>query len=187
MSNQFKNRGFTRTPKFGVAPKGGGFTLIELLVVVAIVGLLASVVLTNLNSARAKTRDANRLSDMRQIQFALELHYDKYGVYPGNTDNDYGGWDTGCRGGPTDPFISPLETDGFISETPCDPFFTSQIGGYSYYRYAAGTSGCSTAFYVLGIRDMESTSGTHPSSPGFRCPSQNWQSQFEWVTGKLEV
>lgn len=170
MSDQLKNR---------------GFTLIELLVVVAIIGLLAGVVLASLNGARAKARDTNRLSDMRQIQIALELYYDKYGVYPGNNDNDYGGWDTGCYGA-VDPFISPLGTDGFISKTPCDPFFTVQIGGYSYYRYPAGTNGCSSAFYVLGIRDMESTSGTHPSSPGFRCPSQNWQSQFEWVTGKLE-
>ncbi len=58
-----------------------GFTLIELLVVVAIIGLLASVVMVSLNSARAKARDAKRVSDLRNIQAALELYYDRYGTY----------------------------------------------------------------------------------------------------------
>lgn len=58
-----------------------GFTLIELLVVIAIIGLLSSVVLASLNSARAKGRDARRMSDLHNIQLALELYYDKYGTY----------------------------------------------------------------------------------------------------------
>ena len=62
--------------------KNKGFTLIELLVVIAIIGLLASVVLLALNSARAKSRDAKRLADVRQIASAFELYFnDKYS-YP---------------------------------------------------------------------------------------------------------
>ncbi len=53
-----------------------GFTLIELLVVIAIIGVLASVVLASLNSARLKSRDARRIADIKQIQLALELYYD---------------------------------------------------------------------------------------------------------------
>jgi type II secretion system protein G len=59
-----------------------GFTLIELLVVIAIIGLLASVVIASLNPARAKARDERRISDMKQIQLALELYYDTNGIYP---------------------------------------------------------------------------------------------------------
>ena len=59
-----------------------GFTLIELLVVIAVIGILASVVLVSLNSARAKARDARRLSDMRTIQTALEMYYSDNGRYP---------------------------------------------------------------------------------------------------------
>ncbi|PIQ91523.1 MAG: hypothetical protein COV70_03240, partial [Parcubacteria group bacterium CG11_big_fil_rev_8_21_14_0_20_39_22] len=59
-----------------------GFTLIELLVVIAIIGMLSSVVLASLNSARAKARDARRVADLTQISKALELYYDKYGGYP---------------------------------------------------------------------------------------------------------
>lgn len=47
--------------------KQNGFTLIELLVVIAIIGLLSSVVLASLNSARAKGRDARRLADLQQM------------------------------------------------------------------------------------------------------------------------
>ncbi|HEV8601645.1 MAG TPA: type II secretion system protein [Patescibacteria group bacterium] len=67
-----------------------GFTLIELLVVVSVIGLLASVVLVSLNSARAKGRDARRLADLHQIDNALANYYSDNGNYPGDPTTWYG-------------------------------------------------------------------------------------------------
>jgi general secretion pathway protein G len=59
-----------------------GFTLIELLVVIAIIGLLSTLAVVALNSARQRSRDAKRVSDIRQIQTALELGYSELNAYP---------------------------------------------------------------------------------------------------------
>ena len=60
-----------------------GFTLIELLVVIAIIGILASIVLASLNTARRKSRDARRVADLGQIRLANELYFDSNSSYPG--------------------------------------------------------------------------------------------------------
>jgi len=62
--------------------KQQGFTLFELLVVIAIIGLLSSMTTYFVNNARIRARDARRLSDMRQIQSALEMYYDDNLYYP---------------------------------------------------------------------------------------------------------
>ncbi|MBU4347365.1 prepilin-type N-terminal cleavage/methylation domain-containing protein [Patescibacteria group bacterium] len=59
-----------------------GFTLVELLVVIAIIGLLSTLAVVALNNARQKARDARRVSDVKQIQTALELYYNDEGGYP---------------------------------------------------------------------------------------------------------
>lgn len=58
------------------------FTLVELLVVIAIIAILTAVILANLNQSKAKARDAKRVSDLSQIQLALEFAFDKCNVYP---------------------------------------------------------------------------------------------------------
>jgi len=62
--------------------KKKGFTLIELLVVIAIIGLLSTLSVVALNSARQKSRDAKRVADVKQIQTALELYYNDNNGYP---------------------------------------------------------------------------------------------------------
>lgn len=103
-----------------------GFTLIELLVVIAIIGILSSVVLASLNNARKKGRDARRVSDIKQIQLALELYYDSNGEYPAGTS------------------LASLAPT-YIAAVPTDPTNTG-TNVYSYQASnAAGTAACATA------------------------------------------
>ena len=126
---------------------------------------------------------------MRQILLALQLYYDQYERYPSiSADGCCNGWDQGPYG--TDPFIGALTTEGLI-QTPTDPSGGSGTGcyGYNYYRYGAGSYGCNAsqgAYFVLGVRDMETSGKPHPDSPGWNCPSRNWQNEFDWVIGDFE-
>jgi len=62
--------------------KAKGFTLIELLVVIAIIGLLSTLAVVALNNARQKSRDAKRVSDIKQVSTALELYFADNNGYP---------------------------------------------------------------------------------------------------------
>lgn len=59
-----------------------GYTLIELLIVIAIIGILTTILTTNLSAARARGRDNRRKQDLVQIQQALRLYYNDAQVFP---------------------------------------------------------------------------------------------------------
>ncbi|MFT5179918.1 MAG: prepilin-type N-terminal cleavage/methylation domain-containing protein [Candidatus Paceibacteria bacterium] len=59
-----------------------GFTLIELLVVISIIGLLSSVVLASLETAREKARNSQTIQNIDAYRTAAELYRNDNGSYP---------------------------------------------------------------------------------------------------------
>lgn len=59
-----------------------GFTLIEIVIVLGIIGIIITLSVVSLNSIRQNSRDAVRISDIKQIQSALELYRANIGHYP---------------------------------------------------------------------------------------------------------
>lgn len=63
--------------------KKRGFTLVELLVVVAIIGLLASILIANLNVGRSKAKNNVIKENLYSLKLAAELEYDENDSYEG--------------------------------------------------------------------------------------------------------
>ena len=122
--------------------KKGGFTLIELLVVIAIIGLLSSIVLASLSTARVSAREARRASDMHSVINALQLYYiDNNARYPGNFGQHAAcGTQYSCLGN-----MAPALVPKYIGAIPEDPAYRNNNLNY---RYCTSNTGAIT-YYVL--------------------------------------
>lgn len=97
-----------------------GFTLLELLVVIAIIGLLSTLAVIALGSAREKARDSKRLTDIRDVRSGLELYYLENNAYPvSDVVVQLGTGGFACLN--ADGFNQPNCSDPFLTQIPLDP------------------------------------------------------------------
>jgi prepilin-type N-terminal cleavage/methylation domain-containing protein len=161
-----------------LSQKKRGFTLIELMVVITIVGLLASVVLAAMTTARAKARDTTRVQMVKELQKAVELYRNANGgIYPCGSSAattppcQFGGGRLNVNGTSRNTFfdaqISPYLT--FVNEL--SPVFTASQGSITYAGgsvtgTAAGTPNIGNSYAIQLRRELPVT-----NSAGVLIPS----------------
>jgi len=143
-----------------------GFTLIELLLVVLVIGVLTGVMLTVINSGgiRSKARDAQRISDLKKIQTALELYFADNRAYPASSS-----WI--LVNGSSDILSSALKPN-YINAFSVDPVSTpgapsDACSNPTSYRYNYHTNGLGSNYVLTAMMEIAT------SNDGFECSALN--------------
>ncbi len=175
-----------------------GFTLIELLVVISIIGIMSSIVLSALNDARAKARDAQRIQSLKEIQKALTLYYDENETYPIYTD-DWGIISTNAA----DWSNLAIDLSSYISPLPQDPI--NNLSTFIYtgppryaYMYRSNSQGDKydlIAFFETNnslrcaVNDWFSDAGLSTSpfwgNPDYWCTSSSFP--YAWINNRDNI
>lgn len=146
------------------------FTLIELLVVASIIAALASVGIIGYSSAKSKSRDAKRISDVKAIAAAVNLYGEKHENYKiNNVGYSSNGWGYfNCTSGLASAWAycgsygstsigGALVSEGFLSFEPVDPSGDITVSGtatpkaghpYMFYPYDTALCDCDAATTV---------------------------------------
>jgi prepilin-type N-terminal cleavage/methylation domain-containing protein len=147
--------------------KEKGFTLIELLVVIAIIGVLATIVLSSLNSARSKAENTKFLNNIRDLQTKLELYHLDNNQYPPGIYSSQYNEDIINFAGYLDEIdvidLHPCNTDDPSQIYSCDLKFSyvsfSERGGSRFWQDnnpRFGDQNCWKNHYVITIELSES-------------------------------
>lgn len=159
-----------------------GFTLIELLVVIAIIGLLASIVLTSLNTARLKARDIKRLSDIDALITAIKIYEIDKGVYPGSSDGGGAQISPNCNS----DLKNDLINGGYLPQVPTDPAENASCTGLSddnLFFYGWDSSHCCEGSYCISINRLETQAAIDILAKKYPDNDGNKNNGVQYATG----
>jgi prepilin-type N-terminal cleavage/methylation domain-containing protein len=128
-----------------------GFTLIEMLVVIAIIGILMTIIFGNITTSRQKARDGKRISDLKEIQLALQQFFAACKQFPDSLTAS-----AACPDG------SGYTFGQFLKDIPADP-----STGTSYDYTVTGSNFClGTVFEVSNsISAVNDNAGCSTGNP----------------------
>ncbi|HNX10723.1 MAG TPA: FISUMP domain-containing protein [bacterium] len=134
--------------------KKTGFSLVEMLVALFIIGLISAIVSVSVSSFRQKSRDTERMSDIKQIQAALELYRQSEGSYPDSLT-----FGAALMG-------STSSTTVYAAKLPTNPITTNHDNcSGSEYAYSLNSKGSYNLEFCLERGEGEMTIGSHCARP----------------------
>ena len=139
-----------------------GFTLVEIVLVAAIIAIVAAVVVANIQGARKKSRDTQRVSDMQQIQLALRLYKDANGAYPDCASGMKIATGESAPAGCAVNVVTAITP--FLAKLPVDPLGSNNTNAYVY-DSAIECATDSTSHAIIYARQTETGSA-----------AENWDS-----------
>ena len=146
-----------------------GFTLVELMIVIAIIGLLSGIIITSLTGSKAKSRDARRISDINQIQLALEQYFDRCGQYPAAGANNLPSTSSTCNVGGT-----TVNINSYISVIPIDP---TNDSGHKY-SYVVNSSSYPTDYVLHATLESSNAAQQNSFSKTAQANDSAWATSF---------
>jgi type IV pilus assembly protein PilE len=138
-----------------------GFTLIELLVVIAIIGILSSVVLASLSTARSKGNDAKVKGQLASVRNAAEIYYGNNNSYGATVSNN-------CAGGMFTDATSGLSNLVTAANYPSNTTLVCNSNGTSYAVGANLSTG--NGYWCVDSTGASKTEGSALGSGVNACP-----------------
>jgi len=136
--------------------KKGGFTFIELLVAFSIIGVLMTIVVAGGSAARKSARVAQRVSDIKKVQSALDLYYANNKSYP-STSGAHRGICASYNGGgaytTNNGLVIPGLAPQYINQVPADPQSSAAYDSNCYLYISNGTDYAFIIHQVVELSD----------------------------------